>query len=338
MDIRDKWNRALPSIKEALVFGSVYFFAAFINLRVKLLVTPTWFDGVLESNHKRLLVFQYSNNEQSRLLQFGIPEALKYLFHLSTVHAYILQRWLFIFLVFLCFHFYLRKWFDAKLAFAGVLFLAAIMPLTYFNDLQESTPLLLLTFLLALWAIREYHTLRYMLYLCIGILNNETVLILPLVFFCYNFKSFKSKPMFQLILNTLMTSLPAFIIFGLIRYQTRHSPRLAPLWQLPDNIHNILDQLRTSPLDYWRATFLYIIFIFGVFWLFAFLKYSQNPIFLQRAAIMIPFFIIAHLLAGMINEVRLMLPLSFIIIPMAFFYLFPNESKRTATEAKIPGG
>jgi hypothetical protein len=41
-------------------------------------------------------------------------------------------------------------------------------------------------------------------------------------------------------------------------------------------------------------------------------------------------------LAGIFDEVRLMLPLSFIIIPMALFYLFPNETRRTATEAKIP--
>ena len=53
------------------------------------------------------------------------------------------------------------------------------MPLTYFNHLQESAPLLALTFLLALWAIRERRTLVYTSVLFVGAFNNETMLFLP---------------------------------------------------------------------------------------------------------------------------------------------------------------
>src|SRR6266850_7022609 len=137
-----------PESGELLKFGSAYFFVALIELQAKLSVTRAWFDGTLVDIHGRLLAFQWMNNEQSRLLQFYIPEAFRRLLGLSVIHAYILQRWLFVFLAFLCFHAYLRKWFDARLAFAGVMTLAAIMPLSYFNDLQESSALLLLTFLL----------------------------------------------------------------------------------------------------------------------------------------------------------------------------------------------
>jgi hypothetical protein len=325
MKYQDKLRNAIPLLHEALMFGSVYFFVTLINLRVKLLLTPAWFNGILASNHEKLLAFQYANNEQSRLLQFYIPEGLRHLHQMSIEHAYIMQRGLFIFLVLLFFHFYLRKWFDAKLAFAGVMCFAAIMPLSYMNDLQESTPLLLLTFLLALWAIRDQYIVRYVLVLAIGSFNNETILILPLVFFLYNFKGFKPKRIISLAWITLVTSLPAYLIVGTIRYITRDSPRLAPLWQLPGNISSMRAALGASPLDWWQSSSLYIFFIFGVFWIFAYLKYFKKPVFLRRAALMIPFFIIAHMLAGIIGEVRLMLPLSFIVIPMSFFYLFPTN-------------
>jgi hypothetical protein len=327
MEYQNKRSLTVPQIREVVEFGSIYFVIALINLRVKLSLTPAWFDGTLKRNHEQLLALQYANNEQSRLLQFLIPEGLKQLLGLSTTNAYILQRWLFIFLAFLCFHFYLKRWFDAKGAFAGVLFLAAILPLSYWIDLQESTPLLLLTFLLGLWAIREHHTAWYMLVMTLGVLNNETVLILPLAFFLYNFKGIRPKPLIQLALRTLASSLPAYVLYGTIRYITRDSPRLAPLWQWDGNMRGILKQISAFPLDYWNATFLFVFFIFGVFWLFAFLGYPRKPLFLQRTALMIPFFIAAHLLAGMINEVRLMLPLSFIIIPMALFYLFPMKQE-----------
>ena len=81
--------------------------------------------------------------------------------------------------------------------------------------------------------------------------------------------------------------------------------------------------LISSPLGWWDARFLFIFFLFGTFWLFAFLNYSKMPLFLKRAGFLIPVFVLAHLFGGVIGEVRLMLPLSFLVIPMSFFHLFP---------------
>ena len=318
------------SKKELLKFASVYFFVALIELQAKLSVTRAWFDGTLVDIHGRLLAFQWTNNEQSRLLQFYIPEAFRRLFGLSVIHAYILQRWLFVFLALVCFHVYLRKWFDARLAFAGVMFLAAIMPLSYFNDLQESSALLLLTFLLGLWAIREHRTGWYMLILTVGAVNNETMLFLPSVFFFYNFKELEWRRLGRLVLVTLGTSLPAFVIVGAIRYMNRNQPSLGGAWQLRNNIEGVLGQLKAFPLDYWGSSYLYIFFIFGAFWIYAFLRYKRKPLFLRRAALMIPLFIAGHFITGRIHEVRLMVPLGFVIIPMAFFNLF-LENQETMT-------
>jgi len=318
-----------PELGELFKFGSVYFLVALIELEAKLSATRAWFDGTLDGNHRLLLAFQYTNNEQSRLLQFYIPEAFVRLLGLSVINAYILQRWLFVFLALLCFHAYLRKWFDVRLAFAGVMSLAAIMPLSYFNDLQESSPLLLLTFLLGLWAIREHRNGWYMLILAVGAVNNETMLFLPAVYFFYGFNGLQWRRLGRLALAILATSLPAFLLFGAIRYLNRDRPHLGPVWQLPNNIEGLLGQLKSSPLDYWRAYYFYIFFIFGALWVYAFLKYARKPLFLRRAALMIPLFVLGHLLTGRIHEVRQMVPLSFLILPMAFFYLFREQRETT---------
>lgn len=328
MKIQEKQSPITPYVREALTFGSIYFFVALIILRMKILVTPRWFNGRLAANHEELLAFQYANNEQSRLLQFYIPEALKNLFDISIENAYLIQRSVFIFLVMICFHFYLRKWFDASRAFGGVLFFITVMPLSYMNDLQESTPLLLLTFLLALWAIRERRIWGYVLAMAVGALNNETMLILPMVFVLYHFKDFKLPSLVSLAWATLWTSLPAYTIVGIIRYITRDNPRLAVWWQFPENMSQMKDALFSSPLVWWDERFLFPFFIFGTIWVFAFLNYSKLPLFLQRAGLLIPVFVILHLFGGVIGEVRLMLPLSFLIIPMSFFYLFPVDQPK----------
>lgn len=312
--------------KEGVLFGSIYFVLALINLRLKLLVTPSWTDGGLKELHRALLAFEATNNEQSRLLQFYIPEFIRRTLHIAPIHSYMIQRWLFIFLAFLFFHFFLRNWFDTRLAFAGVVMLAAVLPQTYVNDLQESAPLLLVTFLLGQWTIRERRTLLFSLVLLVGAFNNETILILPAVWFFYDAGNWDRRSVVRAGVVSVVTALPALLVTGVIRYITRDHPHLGGAYHLPENVQGLVNSLATNPLDWWHDNYLSVLFVFGTLWLFAMLDFRRKPLFLLRAALMIPLFLAAHLITGIISETRQLLPLSFIIIPMAFFYLFPVES------------
>ncbi len=144
-----------------------------------------------------------------------------------------IQRLVFFFLVLTCFHFYMRAWFGAQGAFSGVVLLDVIMPLTYLNHLQESSPLLMLTFLVSLWAICDNRTFLLIASLFIGGLNNETMLILPMVYFFYNYRTPQLRSLLSLIRKTVLISLLIFLTVATIRYFTRNNPPLAPLWQLP---------------------------------------------------------------------------------------------------------
>jgi len=59
-----------------------------------------------------------------------------------------------------------------------------------------------------------------------------------------------------------------------------------------------------------------ILFIFGAFWVYPFLHIQKQNDFLRRASIIIPPFVVIHFLTGVIAEVRQMLPLAFLLIPM----------------------
>jgi hypothetical protein len=313
--------------EEVLAVAAVTFFLALIALADKLKVSPTYFDGVLEQNHQQLLAFQHANNEQSRLLQFSIPELLVRLFGLSVPHAYLLQRWLFVWLALLLFYLYLRSWFRPGAAFAGVCFLAAVLPLSQMSDLQESAPFLMVSFLCGLWAIRAGRPLLFLLALLIGVLNNETTLILPVVWFLTKCEGRRPKQLWSAAWRAAALAAPAVLVTAVIRYVTRDQPHLGGAWHLPDNLLGIgKGLLFFSPLDYWRDDYLLFLFLYGPLWVFAYLRWARKPRFVRATLLMAPLFVVAHLITGIIAEPRQMVPLAYVLIPAGFFWLFPGDA------------
>jgi len=314
--------------REVLPFVPVYFSLSLLSLILKIQAAPDWFNGALAQNHEALLRFAYTNNEQSRLLQFFIPELLVRLFGLSVEHAYLVQRLAFVWLALVLFHVYLRHWFGKALSFAGPVVLAAVLPVTLVFDLQESSPFLMVSFLLGLWAVRADRPGLLALALVVGALNNETTLVLPAVYFFAHFRDRRLGALWAVTWRTLAVAAPAFAVAGAIRYVNRHQPHLGGAWHLPDNMAGLRDDLNQSPLDYYRAEYLRPLFLYGALWVYAWLRWSRKPRCLRAALLMTPFFLLAHLLTGVLREPRQMIPLAYVIIPAAFFWLFDDETGR----------
>ncbi len=321
-NVADRLTEVPLIMWEILTVTPIYFFFSLINLRVKLHLTPAWGDGTLVQNHEMFTQFIGPNHEQSRILQFAIPEILHRLLGLSVEHAYILQRLGFVFLALSCFHFYLRAWFGVSGAFSGAVFLSAIMPLSYMNHLQESSPLLLLTFLIGLWAIREKKNVLLIGTLVVGGLNNETMLILPLAYFLYNYQSSDAKSLNRLAWKTFLISIPLLIIVGSIRYLTRDNPPLGSFWQLPYNIMSIRAGFKSGLM----SAILFIFYLFNMFWFYSFVGLKSKPLFMRRVSLIIPIFVTIHLLVARLEETRLMLPLGFLLIPMGLWTIYFAKS------------
>lgn len=318
--------------KELLWLAPLYATFSFVQLKLKLAVTSTWTSGHLVKNHHRLLDFDYTNNEQSRILQFYLPEALHQLLRVSVPNAYLIQRGLFVFAAFMVMHAYCRGWFDRAGAALCVSIQAAVMALSHMNDLQESAPLLGVLFIACLWAIREHRDLGYAIALLLGAMTNETILVLAAVHFFFNVEALPrtgadALRVLKVALRTTALTLPAFGYTLLIRYVTRDNPHLGGAWHWPDNIHGLGHALTTSPLTWHRRQYTYLWLLYGPLWIYAYVSWRQKPVFLRAASLMVPIFIAAHLLTGIISEVRQMLPLGAVIIPMALWsFLRPSQA------------
>jgi hypothetical protein len=176
-----RWPLRLPRWighdRQWLMILPLYAFLSVISVRLKIAMAPLWLTGHLVGKHQALLDGTHPNNEQSRLLQYLFPEAIRMVTGASVANAYVFQRWLFIFLAFAVFHQFMRRWLRPALCFAGVLLLAALIPFTHRAELQESAPLLALLFVACLWAIRDGKRPLFCLVMLIGAITNETLLV-----------------------------------------------------------------------------------------------------------------------------------------------------------------
>ena len=270
--------------RELLVFAPLYAWLSFIDYSVKLGKAREWY-SVLPGKHQKLLNFDHPNNEQSRLLQFYVPEAFHRVLGTTIPHSYVLARLLFVFLAFVCFHYFLRRWFSPGEALAGVALLAAMMGFSHTNDLQESAPLLMLLFIAALYAIRDNRMLLLLGVLSVGGLTNETMLVLPVVYFFYHVRFTSLRRVLLAVGRAIVVAVPLLITIGPIRYLTRNRPQLGGAYNWPGNLRGIRREITDNPLDWPHDRYLFFILIFGVLGIYAFLRYSDKPRFLRRRVV-----------------------------------------------------
>lgn len=294
-------------------------FLAYVTFRLKTATTSHWDDGTLEQIQALLVQFKYYNNEQSRLLQWGIPELLTRILPVQLHTAYGMQRLVFTTLAFFTFHRSSSRWLNNTAALLAVVLFALLTAFTFQGDLQESAPLLAFTFVAALWAMREGRLALFAGIIWFGGLNNETMLFLPAVYLFVNFRSWAFAPLARLCGTAFLLGLPGLLTVGAIRYITRDQPYLGGGWHWQANL---------MALDS-------VVLFLGVFWVLAFIQYKQLPVFLQRCLLTIPLFLIPNMFIGIITETRLLLPLCYFVLPAALWTFLPDARSTDSGEAYI---
>lgn len=278
----------------------LFSFLSYKNVEWKLAKTKAWSDGTLDSNHKRLLAFDYYNNEQSRLFQFLIPEVIHQIIGIPVRDAYKFQRFLFFGLAYFVLFWFCAEWLNKIWALTVVIYFSLItMPPVYLNHLQESAPLMSFSFFLCTYLILKKKDKLYSLILFLGAINNETMLFLPALYLLYNVEKVELDHLQKLFLKTIKYSIPAFVIVIAIRWYNIDRPHLGGAYHLEHNLRHLTPLLK----------------VYGIGWFLPLLFYLKLPLFFRRAYLSIPFFIIPHLITGKIEETRQMLPLAIIILP-----------------------
>jgi hypothetical protein len=204
---------------------------------------------------------------------------------------------------------YARVWFPAEPALVGVLFVAATVPVAMRpNEYGPHSFLEPTFFALSLLCIVRERRLWLALLVAVAALNRETGIFL-VVFYAV------ARPLNkQRLMTTLAYAGIWLAVFVGVRLYAGDASRY---WTIAKVFNSNLSQP-------WLAAF-NIAALFGVFWWFAAAGVRRAPPFVQRVASVIPAYVAVIAVWGIWREVRLLLPLVPLMLPLALSFLFETE-------------
>jgi len=233
----------------------------------------------------------------------------------SLENTWYVTRLLFFFLAFCAIHVYLRTWFAAEAAFAGVALTAATLPLTFTNSWPhpDSLPELALFTVGAMAVARQADGL-FAVTLAAAALNRETAAFLVLLYAVQPWHPGRRLRIVLFGLEWFTIYAGLRVVRGLQHYDYWQAGRnLSDLALLPNNYD-----------PYYRAYAYAALVLFGPM-LYLALKSADAPPFVRRALIVVPVFVAIAFTFSSIIESRIFTPLYPLILPGVIFCLFSDS-------------
>lgn len=241
------------------------------------------------------------------LIRLGVP----------LVWAHAALRWLFTSASLFVFYRYLAAWFEPLTSLLGYFMLAAVLPFTYlFYGMQVTDPLNMLVFFLAFWAIRDGWDAWLFPLVAVGMLNRETVLLIPLLYACVRFGQ---VPLGRWVWRAAALAIVAAGIYAGLRFVFGLKTPYAP-----SGLKGYLLRNATRWTGWVQALAFFNLALF-----YAWRHLGQRPTFLRRSLLIVPVFLAIHLSIGNLREIRLFLPLLPVLIPLTLMELsYTSVSER----------
>ena len=274
--------------------------------------------------HNQIIAGTASSPYRYRLLVPYLVEGLNKVLSLflpikdAFLQSYKVYDLLAIFFLLAMLYYWLKTWFTNEQALVGVLFVAATMPIALQNHFFQPWSFLEAgIFSAALLAIhkKRYWILTFLV-ICAS-LNRETGVFIPFIFFLtidikiiFNTKSKVAWKPILLFGGLLLTW--AVVFLGLRYFRGNISPiaNIAELFARNTTRANLSVTLENGSL------------FLGGLWVFACLGYQYAPPLLKKVALIIPFYLFTILLWGVWYEVRLLMPMYPIIVPLGLSFLY----------------
>jgi hypothetical protein len=222
--------------------------------------------------------------------------------------------------------FWLRTWFNREQALIGVLFVAGTMPIALQDHYFQPWSLLEAGLFSA--ALLAIHRQRYWLLaslVALASLNRETAVFIPLAFLLtIDMKSLlntRSRNEWKPILLFGGLFLIWAAVFWGLRYFRGSASHI-------ETIEGLLARNTTKGSLFY--TFVNGSLFLGGLWAFAFLGFRYAPSFIKRVALIIPLYLITVIVWGVWYEVRLLMPLYPVLVPLGLSFLYPQERKTMA--------
>jgi len=218
---------------------------------------------------------------------------------------------------------YLRAWFSNEQALVGVLFAAATMPMALRDHYFQPWSILEAgLFAAGLLCVRDKRYRLLALVVALASLNRETAVFIPLAFLCA-FVGAKGEDGANrpsgakaALLFGGYVAIWAAIFFGL-RAFLGDAPRVVTVEELLAR--------NTNAAAIFRSV-MRVALIFGAFWIFAVAGFRRAPGFVQRTALLAPPYLAVIALWGVWHEVRLLMPLYAIVIPLGLSFLYRERA------------
>ena len=214
--------------------------------------------------------------------------------------------------------YWLRTWFNSAQALVGVLFVAATMPVALQDHYFQ--PWSLLEAALFTAALLVIHGRRYLLLsiiVAVAALNRETAILIPIAFLAtLDVKGLLSSgPARDLRPILLFGGLCAIWAVGFFGLRELRGPAAGV-----EPVHDLFARniTRANLLLAFRNGGMFL----GGFWVFAALGLRCAPAFIRRSVLLIPLYVAAISVWGVWYEVRLLMPLYPLLIPLGLSFLY----------------
>jgi hypothetical protein len=253
--------------------------------------------GDIDRMHNEVISGHAVSPTQYRVGAYWLAEVMKPLFHGDLFAVYQFQRFIFTFLAGILLAMFLRRFLDASWALAGVMYFYAALPWAYLGyHHQPADPINLFLFLLAYNVVVAGCNWWLIPIVAAGVVNRETVLLLPIFDFVIHYDR---RPYGGHFLRIALEVIAGIVVYaGLYLH---FGPRAHP-----DAFIMIGKNLR-DPLMYLSM----LVFILPIFVL-AIWRWHTLDAFPRRCIIFAIIFTAFYFVFGYLREMRLMTP----IIPL----------------------
>ncbi len=224
-------------------------------------------------------------------------------------YSYLFWRWLFTLGALLLFHRYVSTWLDTPWALTAGMFFAGLHSpsYAYYWFQPASSADLLLWLSAAVLTISGKPAWLYPL-LLLGGLNRETSVFIIGI---HAALQYGKEPTSLLVKRSALLLVSWALAIGAGRTLV-HSRG----WAHGSTVAGMLSANLEHP-----GWLLYAFSFFGLFWLAPFLRWSEYPAPLRRMAVALSPYLVLQFLFGRIREVRLLLPISMVVLPMGMLYV-----------------
>jgi len=311
------------SVAAVLAFG-YYVHVGRPNLAERIELHSEIIDGTAQSPYRYQVLVPFFAEIFIKAFSLFLPHFKAFLL------SYALYDLAAIFALLSILYIFFNHWFQRDHALIGVLFVAGTMAVALRHHYFEPWSLLEAA-LFSLGLLLIYRKRHWVLGIVIllAALNRETAVFIPLAFLFINIDLIgilkgKARVDKRIVLLFSTYFLLCLIVFVGLRYVIGTAPHIHTVKELW--AHNI------EGVSLFRTIVSNGLFL-GFFWIFAALGFRHAPRFIQNAALIIPLHLLLVIVYGVWYEVRLLMPLYAILIPLGLSYVFPRTDSENPHSA-----